>query len=370
MISRRTFLQISGTCVASLCASVFLPGCSAADTVNEFITKERVLTDDTGRNVTVPTTSALNSIYFTSALAQIFCFTVAPDLLAGTAIPFEKSQLEYLPAGTEQLAYLGSLSQGGVIDTDMLTYKKVQIIFSISGTDLTDVNVDDALSLQSKTGIPVFLIDGSFKVIADTYRLLGKCLGRQSRAEELASYCENAYQRVTEAVSTVPRDKLVSYYFAEGPEGLQTEPDTSQHSLAFQAARGQNVAANYPMPEGIREMVPTSIEQVKRWDPDFIICWDAADRNGATDLIRASSNWSELSAVKNKRVIAMPDLPFAFCDRPPAVNRFLGIQWLANLFYPDYFDIDMVATVREFYSKCYWCDISDAQARRILNMDA
>ena len=59
-------------------------------------------------------------------------------------------------------------------------------------------------------------------------------------------------------------------------------------------------------------------------------------------------------------------LPFAFCDRPPGLNRFLGIQWLANLFYPDYYDVDMVDVVREFYSRCYWQNLTVEQANRIL----
>ena len=47
------------------------------------------------------------------------------------------------------------------------------------------------------------------------------------------------------------------------------------------------------------------------------------------------------------------DLPFSWCDRPPAVNRILGIQWIANALYPDTYDVDMV-------------DVTDEQAREIL----
>lgn len=52
---------------------------------------------------------------------------------------------------------------------------------------------------------------------------------------------------------------------------------------------------------------------------------------------------------------------------PPGINRLLGLQWLASVFYPQYFDVDMVEVVREFYSKCYWRDITPNQARYILN---
>lgn len=365
-LSRRTFICEATIVVASLVGGGILFGCT---TLDEFFSGERIVADDTGRNVTMPTPATLHSVYFTSALAQVFIFTMAPDLQAGTALTFSKEQLTYLPVDTENLDYLGTLSRGGVIDTAILKQKGVQAIFSISGTDLTDVNIADALALEQESGIPVFLIDGSFDRITDTYRLLGDVLGRVERADELARYCERIYRDVVEAVARVPESELVSYYFAEGPEGLQTEPDASQHSLAFQVARGMNVAADMPLPADRHDMVDVDIDQIKAWDPDVIIAWDWDTREGADKLIRVSSDWADIKAVRTNRVYAMPSAPFPFCDRPPAVNRFLGIQWLANLLYPDYYDVDMVDVVRDFYATCYWRDISLDQARQILHWD-
>lgn len=365
-LTRRSFLSSAALLAASGAVGGLLSGCAALD---ELFTGERVLTDHTGRDVTLPTPSTLSSVYFTSPLAQIFCFTMAPDLLGGTAIPFTGEQLEFLPIGTGDLPYLGSLSQGGAIDAAMLRIQKVQLIFSISGTGLTDVNVSDALSLQDRAGIPVFLIDGSFERIGDTYRLLGEALGRTERANELAGYCERIYRNVSQAVAQVPDSQRVRYYFAEGPEGLQTEPDSSQHSLAFQAAGGVNVAADVAPPLGRNDRADVTVEQVSAWNPPVIITEGRQERGGADQLIRASKAWSAIEAVKRGRVYAMPHVPFPFCDRPPGVNRFLGIQWLANLFYPDFYDVDMVETVRDFYATCYWRDVSRAQAEGILGRE-
>jgi iron complex transport system substrate-binding protein len=341
-----------------------LSGCAGLDALLE---NKRVLADHGGRQISIPVAAALKSVYFTSPLAQVFCFTVAPELLAGTTMVFSKEQLEYLPKGSGELEYMGSLSQGGIIDTEMLHYKDVQLVLSISGTDLTDVNVAQALALEEQTGIPVFLIDGSFDRIGETYRLLGECLGYDERGNELATYCENIYHAVAEAVSAVPTDQLVTYYYAEGPEGLLTEPDVSQHSLAFQVARGVNVAAAKKFIGEQREMVPVTPEQIVEWNPDFIITGPGGHVGTSSELLlRSNSAYRSLAAVKNDRVIPMPLLPFAFCDRPPGLNRLLGIQWLANLFYPDHYDVNMVETVREFYHTCYWRDLSIEQAKLIL----
>lgn len=363
-ISRRTFARLGAAAIGGAAASCLgLAGCS---TLEEAVSGTRTLTDDTGRLVELPTAARLRKVYFTSPLAQIFCFTMAPDLIAGTAIAFTAEQLEYLPAGSENLVFMGSLAQGGTIDAELLSSNGVQLVFSISGTNLTDVNVADALRLEDETGVPVFLIDGSFDRIGDTYRLLGECFGRRERAEELAAYCERIYADVTSAVAQVPESERVRYYFAEGPEGLQTEPNSSEHSLAFRVAGGVNVAADAPLPAGRSDMAEVTVDQVAAWDPEFIIAWDWQSRGGADRLIRASSEWAGISAVRAEQVHSMPHVPFPFCDRPPGVNRFLGIQWLANLFYPTYYDVDMVSVVRDFCATCYWRDISTAQAEAIL----
>ena len=350
----------------------FLGGCSAVD---RLLGKDRLVRDHMGRDVLVPAASKLRSVYVTSPLAQLFCFSVAPDLLAGTSRLFSPVELEFLPQGTESLDYLGTLSRGGIINSDALKINGVQLVFSISGTALTAVNIDMGLELERESGIPVFFIDGSFERIDDSYRLLGECLNREERASGLALYCEQILQQVTDALAAVPQRDLLRYYYAEGPEGLFTETDDSQHSLAFKLARGINVADKEQLIEGRNELVPVTPEQLVSWDPDIIITgftvgWgaDVTDYRSskADEVIRSMSRYSNIAAVRNNRVVRMPSLPFAFCDRPPGLNRFLGIQWLANLFYPDYYDVDMVDVVREFYSRCYWQNLTVEQANRIL----
>ncbi len=356
-------MPLLGAAALSLADLPLFSGCSAVD---DSMSSTQDIVDSIGRNVTLPSPRYMQDIYFTSPLAQIFCFTLAPDLLAGTSLYFDKDQLSCLPEGTSDLPYLGTLSMGGTIDTEALDYMGVQAVFSISGTDLTDVNISDALNLEAQTGIPAVLIDGSFDLIGDTYRLLGSCLGREERAEQLAIYCEDVYSRVTSAVAAVPNEERVTYYFAEGSEGLKTETNLSQHSLAFTTAGGLNVAADAASVVDANGFTDVSLEQIQQWNPQYIITWDFETREGASRLIKASSAWKGISAVDDGRVYEMPAVPFAFCDRPPGVNRFLGIQWLANLFYPQYYDVDMVEVVREFYSHCYWRDISVDQARSIL----
>ena len=40
-------------------------------------------------------------------------------------------------------------------------------------------------------------------------------------------------------------------------------------------------------------------------------------------------------AVREKRVYLSPTAPFGWIDRPPSLNRVIGLKWLAGLFYPE-----------------------------------
>ena len=361
-MSRRQFLWFGGAAsLTVLLAAGGLSGCRS-ERGDEIMKGVRTITDHAGREVEIPTN--LERVYFTSPLAQIFVFSLKPEVQAGTALNFTRQELAYLPDNTQELINMGSISGNGEIDKETLLAEDVQVVFSISGVALTEANITAGEKLQKQTKIPVVFIDGSFDKIADAYRFLGDCLGVPDRAEKLAVYLEDIYARVTAAVGNIPEEEKVSLYYAEGPLGLQTEPNVSQHALTFQVAGARNVAATEAN-QGFG-MSNVSLEQVLAWDPEVIVAWDGVVRGGADQIIRTRDTWKLIKAVQDGRVYTMPNVPFAWCDRPPGVNRFMGIQWVANMLYPDRYDVDMVEATQEFYSMMYWRDITVDQALDIL----
>jgi iron complex transport system substrate-binding protein len=318
---------------------------------------KRVIIDDAGRELEIPTAKNIKSVFFTSALAQVYITSLCPDLLGGTASKFDESQLRFLPKGVEKLPYLGTIHNNGEIDRESLLTEDIDIMFSISGIGLTPQNISEAEDLQEQTGIPCVLVDGSFTQIPKAFRFLGDILDRQERAEELASYCEKSYNAVHDVIKDIPTDERITVYYAEGPEGLQTEPETSQHMLGFLEG-GALDAANCEQTYG-GGMTDVSLEQVLKWDPEVIIAWDTNVRGGAYEDILSNPDWAQIKAVKTRRVYAMPNEPWAWCDRPPGVNRIIGIHWIANLLYPDIYDVDMLQIVKEYFKVMYRVDIDD-----------
>ncbi|WP_124060773.1 ABC transporter substrate-binding protein [Gordonibacter sp. Marseille-P4307] len=362
-MTRRGFIRVAGAATLAGAAALTTTGCRSKEG-DAFFRGEREIVDDAGRKVVIPVPDKLQRIYYTSALAQVWVFTLDPSKQGGVSFRFTPEELRYLPEGTDKLMYMGSLSGGGELDREQLLAQDIQLIFSISGIALTASDISTANDLQKSTGIPVVCVDGSFENVANAYRFVGDIMGAGDRAEEIASYLEGIYKDVTGALSGVRDEDRVSLYYAEGPFGLATEPDVSQHALTFEVARARNVAAVEAV-SGIG-MSSVSLESVIAWDPEVIVAWDDVIRGGADEIIRTDPAWATIRAVREGRVYTMPNAPFAWCDRPPGVNRFLGIQWVANMLYPDLYPVDMLEETKEFYRRLYWVDIGDDDARALL----
>ena len=363
-ITRRKFVECAGALAAlsAMAASgMTLVGCSAADRV---IMHTQTITDDAGRELQIPTPDATESIFFTSGLAQVYIEALIPEKLGGSAAKFTEEELEYLPEGIEKLPYMGTLHNNDEIDREALLHEDIDVMFSISGVALTTQNISEAEEIQEQTGIPVVLVDGSFDKVGHAFRFLGEILDRRSRAEELATYVDRIYAEVSSVVATIPQEDRIPVYYAEGPEGLQTEPNTSQHMLAFLEAGAIDVADCEETYGG--GMTDVSLEQVLKWDPEVIISWDSEIRGGGYDDILTNPSWAQIKAVKTGRVYPMPNLPWAWCDRPPGVNRIIGLQWICNLLYPERYDIDIIERTQEFFDVMLGVELSRDQALKVV----
>lgn len=354
--SRRQFIIGAATALTALAAWRVPSLALAADETREFV-------DDAGRTCVIPVAEDLVSIYYTSPVSEIYGFTLAPDLGCGTTFdPFSPEELKYLPEGYGDRPSLGTLAGGKELNPEAIINAAPQLILSITQTsEITQSDIDTADDIQEKTGIPCIVLKGGMDDVVDLYTRLGDLLGREDDAKVLSEYCKNVLDEVGKAVESVPEDERVTLYYAEGPEGLETEPEDSAHALTFKIAGARNVADV----EGSNR-VAVSLEQILAWDPEVIIAWSTTIRGGASDIIPEDPNWAEIQAVKDGRVYTMPNTPFSWCDRPPSVNRFLGIQWVANMLHPEAYDVDMVEVTKEFYSLFYHVEISDDDALELL----
>jgi iron complex transport system substrate-binding protein len=231
---------------------------------------------------------------------------------------------------------------------------------------LTPDNIERADALQEKVQIPVVLLDNDMLNYKQTLAFLGQLLHKKEKADELIAFIRAYVDPVLEKAKTIPDRRKKRIYYAEGMKGLNTDPSGSVHSLLIDLAGGVNVAKTDILPG--KGMTGVSPEQIYRWNPDLILVWSGNfDGMDSYREIRTSPTWQNLDAVKRNAVYQVPWRPFGWIDRPPGLNRLIGIVWLAQLLYPDLFPYDMNAVAKEFFHKFYHYEMTDGEVREIMD---
>ena len=236
---------------------------------------------------------------------------------------------------------LGHLTgRGNTASLETVLGMKPDLIVDIGSTARTFVETADRV--QAQTGIPYALLDGRFAAVPDTYRLLGRLVGEDARAEELARFCTDLLATCRSRVASMPQEKRPRVYYARGPRGLETGLGGSINVETIEFMGATNVAGGTK-----GGLANVSIEQVLAWDPEIIV---TIDRDFAAGT-HSQPAWANVTAVRTGRVHLSPKMPFGWVDFPPSVNRLPGLIWLGKLLYPALFPKGLRALTRDFYTR-------------------
>jgi len=186
-------------------------------------------------------------------------------------------------------------------------------------------------------------------------------LGKEDKAKELADYYLDAYNTSLEIGAGI--EEKTNIYYAYLDDGLTTEFAGSPNAELIELIGAENIAKT----DGKETSGEVTIEQVLEWNPQVILVGHkGAAVSKAYELIKTDELWAETDAVKNEMIVSVPRFPFNWFDRPPSVNRIIGIKWLGNLLYPEIYEYDMTEEVKEFFSLYYGCELSDEEAGKLL----
>ena len=218
-------------------------------------------------------------------------------------------------------------------------------------------------------GIPIVIIDYNAQLLerhlAST-RALGKVMGREARAEELAGLYEQEYNdvlaRVAKAKAKAAGVRPKKVYVELGQAGADTVGNTYNHTMwgkIVTTLGAQNIATGkIPGPWG-----PLNAEAVIAENPDLIV-FTASSWVGKPKAVRTGYDvtpeqtraglkpyaerpgWTELKAMKTGEVNAVEH---GLCR---ALYDFVGMQYLAKRLYPEQFaDVDPVANLKAYHEK-------------------
>lgn len=324
------------------------------------------IVDMGGRTLTIPSPENLERIYPTGSTALMLLYTLAPDKMtaapSSTGSAFTEDQKKFVTEEVWDLPSYGTMSgSNGSLNLEAIKNADVQVILSMGTSTITETDISEADDLQAQLDIPVVLFSGEMADYAEAYRLLGKIIDREEDAEKIIAYTSDIVEKVEAVAAQVPEEERVTLYYAKGDDGLATEPASSNRSYVFNTAGAINVA-QVDAKSGFGQSA-VSMEQILSWNPQIIITQGTSN---AYETILSDPNWATIDAVKNGRVYKMPDLPYSWADRPPSVNRFIGLHWMANLLYPDLYDIDIVDVAIDYYKVMYHVDVTREDMEALL----
>ena len=311
------------------------------------------MSDSAGRAVPVP--ARVERVFPAGPPAAIFLYTLAPELLIGWPRANRPEEREFLLPDIGNRPEVGRITgRGNTANLEVVLALKPDLILDVGSVNPTYVSLADRV--QQQTGIPYALLDGRFEGIPLAYRTLGALIGRREQGEAFARSAEDTIKTITQRIEAIAPERRPRVYYARGPRGLETGLGGSINVETIELL-ARNVAG------GTRGGLATiSIEQVLLWNPDVIV---TIDQDFAAH-VPSDPAWAPIAAVRARRVHLSPKLPFGWVDFPPAVNRLIGLWWLAKILYPDRFPEDLRTLTREFYARFYHVTPSDAQIDRVL----
>ena len=314
--------------------------------------------DSTGRTVTVP--SRITKIAITGPLSQVYIIPLAGDMLVGVSNAFSSDAEIYLPGYIMTAPELGQLYGGkGEMDLEALLAAAPDVVIDIGETKSS--TKEDLQALTEQTGIPFVHIYATVDTAPEAYRQLGRLLGREEKAEELALWCENTLSEIDGLMTRVDADGArKSILYCLGDAGVNVMAQGSFHADTINTM-GNNLAV-------VDDVVPhgngneTDLEQIMLWDPEVILF----DPASIYEEVGGMEAWQSVTAIRTGAYYEAPYGPYGWLSSPPAVQRYLGLLWLGQVLYPEYVEYALQEEVTEYYRLFYNCELTDELYRALM----
>lgn len=243
--------------------------------------------------------------------AALLIWAMAPGRLIGWPRKPSADALALLPLAAESLPETGALAGGGApVSLEAAAAFRPEFILDYGDRDAADLDLGDRI--RNRTGRPYSLIDGALMHTPGAFRAAGRLLDAPERGERLAVLAG----RLINLWQTPPRPGP-SFYYARGADGLETAFRGALATEVLEGAAWRNVAV------GGRDIGRVSREQVVAWDPEVVVTLDGRFAETAAD----DPVWRRRRDGSRRRLILLPNRPFGWIDRPPSVNRLLGVHW-------------------------------------------
>lgn len=257
----------------------------------------RTITDMSGEEVSVP--DKVERVFGSAPPTTFLVSLYNPKLLVGLNFPaFNMNNFGdeyYLGKTFMELPVLGGWqgSQKGA-SIEMLLKQKTQLILGW--------NNDFLLKKMGKSlkniDIPLVMVNGDdLEKMPQTFIFLGELFDMQKRGEELASYAKDSLDYISNMTKNISEDNEVTFYYAEGQNGLTSDCTNSFHTTQFRFIHAKNIYECNQ--KDVMGMESINFESILKANPDVII---VQSPKFYTDIFK-NKRWQMLKAVKEKEYI-------------------------------------------------------------------
>ncbi|MCI7472479.1 MAG: ABC transporter substrate-binding protein [Clostridiales bacterium] len=308
--------------------------------------------DDLGHEIEI--NEEITAIVPSGQLAQVILLGIAPDLMVGLGGQMSDNMAEYIPDydRLSQLTYFGTVLGAADLDVEALASTNAQLVIDVG---YTKTGYEEELATtQELTGITCVFIEAKLDDYGEAIRKLGQLLGREEKAEEMAVWCEEVYDRALDIMEQVGDNKVNGIY-ALGDGGLNVIAESQSQAEVINLVFNNLAVIENASGKGSGN--PVNIEQIALWNPDFVIF----GAGSIYDTVAEDAAWSQISAIANGKYVESPESPHNWTAAPPACQRYLALLWLPSILYPEYCDYDLQEEVTEYYELFYGVTLTDEQ---------
>jgi iron complex transport system substrate-binding protein len=267
--------------------------------------------------------------------------------------------------------------QGDILNFETLAQAEPDLVIMRVG-DCTVGEDDQArITKTSETiealGLPLVVIfapgyyqKAELATLKDEMSVLGDIFGQKEKGEKLADYLAETEKMIRKRTQDIKEDEKSTLLY------LGLNPDLRQQG-AVGAVYGVNTPESYIIETVVNAKnaftsqgygIPLNLEQIYALDPDVIILPTYNGYHPPREIYETAyfANLSELRAIKNKRVYAMPWTPMNCARR---VEYPIDMLIMAKAAYPERFkDINVYDFLLTFYKNVYAVDEKTAEGLR------
>lgn len=328
-------MRLSKFMIFIMCLQILFAACKNQQ--NQNAANTRTFTDMLGRHVQLPDT--LERIVGVRASAlRMLLYMGASNKISGIEDIEHRNERPYILAHPEllELPTIGPMMGG---DAELILKARPEAIF------MTYSTLEDANRLQTQTGIPVVAIDATeFGTARDTlfstFRLLGKILHKEARADSLVHFINHNIEDLDQRTQDISDKLKPGVYIGGVPySGAHGITSTQPYYPPFMFLNAKNVAAEV-RDERYSHVRGTYIdkEQLMMWNPGYLFIDHSGLMLSKNDMAAGNLQQS-LGAIQNKQThVVMPYNNYATNYELVLANAW----YIGKVLYPERFaDIDI-----------------------------